>query len=462
MTNTPLFTNPKINLLLIIDITLIVYLCVLASGFSTLDDTALLGALQQGKLNLTSLASVGGGGDYFRPLTIVSYLFDYFIWKANPAAFHLTSLAIHIANACLVYHLCRVYVPDNQSKEGSSFCAALFFAVTPLNSESVLWISDRTDLLCCFFFLGAIIVLLDNRLSSWRAFVAIFTLLFASLLAKESSIVLIGIIAVYLLTYGGNKPARLKIALFSAAMFATIAYLLMRIGPKWEADSAVTKIASKITEQSFSDTIFKSIATTGFYIKKLLWPFPLNLAINTINEPVYFLVGIIALILIIICFVKLKSSRLPLLIIIFGLMPPLLVFHGKIPWTLYAERYLYIPMTGFALLTGSLLTRSQRIPQFLPFIILIPLAISTVYRSGQWADPVVLWQDTARKSPEFPKALVITAYELIQVGRVAEAEQLIDTVRTMKFENALFLQCAASISSHRQVVNAGGKEKNSQ
>lgn len=452
MTTPPIFTNPKINLLLIIDITLIVYLTIFASGFSTLDDTALLGALQVGKLNLASIAQMGGG-DYFRPLTIVSYLFDYSVWKANPVAFHLTSLVIHIANACLVYHLCRTLLLNNPSKEGYSFFAALFFAITPLNSESVLWISDRTDLLCCFFFLGAIATIIDSRLSSRQGFAALFLLLFASLLAKESSIVLIGIIAAYLLTCGKNKPVNLKISLFSASVIASSLYLVMRGGPKWQADSAVTKIASKVIEQSFSDTIFKSIATIGFYIKKLIWPYPLNLAISTINEPVYFIVGIISLVSIAACFLNLKSVRLPLLIIIFGLIPPLLVLHGKIPWTLYAERYLYIPMTGYALLISVLLAQAKRFPQFLPFLLIIPLALSTIQRSAQWADPVFLWQDTARKSPEFPKALVIYAYELIQAGRMAEAESMIKTVRDMKFESELLLQCVASINTHKEAGN---------
>lgn len=444
MTKNPLFTNPKINFLILIDITFIVYLAVIVSGFSSLDDTALMEVLQKGKLTVSSL--VASGGTYLRPLTVLTYLLDYQLWGDNAAAFHFSNLIIHIANACLTYFLCRSYLPDTNNREGTSFLAALFFAVSPLNSESVLWVSGRTDLLCGFFFIAALLVLLNDRLPLLLASGGFFTLYFCSLLAKESSIALLGIVPLYLFFTANSRSRREKISLCCSAFLASGIYLLMRFDSKGQLDSGATKIIAKINDQSFSDLIYKSTAAVGFYIKKLIWPYPLNLAIERINEPVYFLVGILAVIAIIAFIFRFTAARLPLFVITLCLAPPLLAFNGSIPWTLYAERYLYLSMVGMALLIGLLIATSPRLPQALPFFLIIPFAVSTIHRSGQWAVPVVLWKDTVSKAPQFPQALVIYAYELIQVGQIAEAEASINKARSFKFENELLLKCMDSIN----------------
>lgn len=444
MTKAPLFTNPRINTLLLIDITFIVYIAVFISDFSSLDDYGLMESLQQGWLTVPSL--VASGGVYLRPLTVLTYLLDYQLWGANAAAFHFTNLIIHIANACLVYHLCRSYLPEKSNREGTSFLAALFFAVSPLNSEPVLWVSGRTDLLCCFFFLAALIILINDRLSLMSAAGGMFTAYFSSLLAKESSIVLFAILPLYLLFVRTGKTRQVKMGLWFSVTLACSLYLFMRLGPLGQLDSGTTKIVSNALNQSSSDLIYKSVASVGFYIKKLLWPYPLNLAIQNINEPVYFIASAAAIIVMSICFLRYHSSRLPLLIITFCLIPPLLAFHGNIPWTLYAERYLYLPMVGMTLLIGLLLANTPRLPQSLPFFLIIPFAVTTVHRSWQWADPVALWQDTVRKSPNFPPVSVTYAHELIKVGRIDDADTYINKARSLGFDNDLLRKCASSIN----------------
>jgi hypothetical protein len=449
MKNVPLFGNSRINILLLIDITIIVYLSVFVSGFSSLDDAGLIEELQKGTLNFASVIPAGGI-TYLRPLTIFTYLVDFKLWGTNAAAFHLTNLVIHLTNVALVYHLCCIYLPYTQKRKGSSFLAALFFAIAPINSESVLWVSGRTDILCCFFFLASITILVNERLAPLLASAALFITYACSLLAKESSIALLWIVPLYQLIVANNKTKLAKISSICAVTIATSLYLFLRLGSHGTLDSGATKIVAKVANQPISELAYKSLTAFGFYIKKMIWPFPLNLAIQNINEPGYALFGVVASVLILICFFRFRVARLPLLIIVFCLGPPLLAFHGSIPWTLYAERYLYLSMTGMALLIGIIIATSQRIPQSLPFFLIIPLAISTIHRTGQWAEPVVLWHDTVNKSPQFPLAHVVYAYELIQAGRIAEAEESIKRARSMKFDNDLLRRCMTTINHEKQ------------
>jgi hypothetical protein len=447
--NRSIISSPRINYLLLIDITIIVYLTVFVSGFSSLDDTGLMEALQKGGLTFGSLAH-SHGSTYVRPIAMLTYLVDYTIWGANAGAFHGTNLLIHLINALLVYNLCRKYLPEAATRETISLSAALFFAVNPVNTESVLWISGRTDLLCAFFFLIAIRVLVSETLSPLAAFAGLALATFGALLSKESAIALLGIVPLYLLLSGRGKNWQMKVSLCSAVCCATLLYFFLRTGNVATLDNGSTKIIASVADKSFADLVSGSVAALGFYSKKMFWPFPLNLAIQSINEPLYLIVGIAVIVAAAACFIRYSGTRLPILIIFLCLVPPLLALHGKIPWTLYAERYVYLSMTGLAMLVGVFIANLPRLPQLVPFIVIASLALTTIYRSGQWADPLLLWEDTVRKSPDFSQPYAVYAYELIQVGRFADAEKNVNKALSMKLENELVGKCVASIREEKQ------------
>ncbi len=84
---------------------------------------------------------------YYRPVTTVSYLIDYSVWRLQPFGYHLTNVLLHSA--------CTVLVGLVLLRLGWSFTASLIaaalFAVHPLHAENVAWIAGRTDLLAFFF-----------------------------------------------------------------------------------------------------------------------------------------------------------------------------------------------------------------------------------------------------------------------------------------------------------------------
>lgn len=83
----------------------------------------------------------------WHPVTWISHMLDISLFGLNPGAHHLTSVAIHAANAVLLFLLLtgmtgRIWA--------GAFTAALF-AVHPLHVESVAWISERKDVLSTLF-----------------------------------------------------------------------------------------------------------------------------------------------------------------------------------------------------------------------------------------------------------------------------------------------------------------------
>jgi len=85
----------------------------------------------------------------WHPITWLSLMLDYDLFRLNPAGYHWTNLLIHIANGILLFTVFRRMTQDIWK---SALVAALF-AVHPLHVESVAWISERKDVLSAFFWL---------------------------------------------------------------------------------------------------------------------------------------------------------------------------------------------------------------------------------------------------------------------------------------------------------------------
>ena len=80
----------------------------------------------------------------WHPLTWLSHLLDVSLFGLDPGPHHLVSVAIHGANALLLFRLLWLMT----RRLGPSALVAALFAVHPLHVESVAWIAERKDVLC--------------------------------------------------------------------------------------------------------------------------------------------------------------------------------------------------------------------------------------------------------------------------------------------------------------------------
>ncbi len=94
--------------------------------------------------------------DYW-PITNSSFWVEWRVWGSNALGYRLDNLALHCANAILIW-LClrRLLIPG-------SYFAALWFALHPVNVQSVAWIAERKNTLSMLFFLLSIIAYLAMR-----------------------------------------------------------------------------------------------------------------------------------------------------------------------------------------------------------------------------------------------------------------------------------------------------------
>ncbi len=105
----------------------------------------------------------GDTGDaFFRPVTVVSYFTDNLIWGLRPFGYHLTNLFWHIGCSILVCLLSlRLF-----SCRRKAVLAGFVFLLLGSHSESVSWVSGRTDLIAAAFGLASTVLFLRGSFLS--------------------------------------------------------------------------------------------------------------------------------------------------------------------------------------------------------------------------------------------------------------------------------------------------------
>lgn len=118
-----------------------------------------------GRSQLVWMVTTGWSG-HWAPLTWLSLSLDWALWGMNPAGYHLTSLLLHAANGAVLFvvatRLLARALPraSTASIRAGAAVAALVFAIHPLRTESVLWVSERRDVLSGLFYLLTVLTYL--------------------------------------------------------------------------------------------------------------------------------------------------------------------------------------------------------------------------------------------------------------------------------------------------------------
>jgi tetratricopeptide (TPR) repeat protein len=147
----------------------------------------------------TEGAHIAGG--FYRPVQLILYFFINQIAGQSTLAYHLLNIAFHMANACLMYTLGRRL---NFNPIGV-FLGALIWAVHPIHTEAVTYMSGTGDVLYGFFcLLGCVVILPD---ASPRRVAWALPILMIGVLGKETIAVLPALAVICLFV---KNPDRLR------------------------------------------------------------------------------------------------------------------------------------------------------------------------------------------------------------------------------------------------------------
>jgi len=165
---------------------ILAYLNASMAGFLSIDDARMIATITSTSYPLKDLF-LSGAGEYFRPLVVISYTVNAMFAGTNPAGFHTVNIVIHLLNSLLVYYLALSLFQGNEHKDRIALIASLIFLLNPLNTEAVVWISARPDLLCTSFALLTLILLVKLKEgASPVTLVSLVSLFFAYLVSLFS------------------------------------------------------------------------------------------------------------------------------------------------------------------------------------------------------------------------------------------------------------------------------------
>ncbi|MGH7350304.1 MAG: hypothetical protein ACREI6_09805, partial [Candidatus Rokuibacteriota bacterium] len=139
-------------------------------------------------------SEVGEASHYYRPLVTLTFFLDMQVWGLRPFGFHLTNVLAHAAVTLAVLAVAR----RATGGELAAAICALVFALHPLHTESVSFVSGRTDVIATLFFLLALLAY-DRGRDRERRVLAAWSLgaYLLALLAKEVAITLSAVLVLW-------------------------------------------------------------------------------------------------------------------------------------------------------------------------------------------------------------------------------------------------------------------------
>lgn len=429
----------------------------------SIDDANLMNHILNYQLQMDEVFSPRGSGKYFRPFHELSYLIDQRLWGANVFGFRMTNLLIHLFNVVLVYLTVRLILNNNDRSEDVSALSAIIFGVHPIAVESVAWICGRTDSLATMWGLLSLLLYFSARIDN-RWYLLPFSLFcaFASALSKEVGFAIPVIIVLWEIGYSRlfwPDRQRIKVVPLILAVAVIPIYLLLRSSFFTTSDVSLRFIKSGIS-YDFISSLLSFLASYGFYIKKFIYPFPLELVIEGININGYAFLGLIISISFLISLLidGLRRYSFFLLWALLGIGPAALVSFTDIAWTKWAERYLYFSLVPLSVitamvyfeLTGNFSHEKKRIASIVGICVLLSLALVTFNRSRLWNDNLKFWEDAYSKNPNSINVAVPYANLLIQKNKIDEAGTVLDHAMTLKGPKHQVLFSLAHISRNRE------------
>ena len=365
----------------------------------------------------------------YRPVRNLSYAIDLALWGDRPLGFHLTSVLIHGGVTVLVFLLARRLI----ERTLPAFLTALIFAVHPIQTDAVAYISGRRDVLFGFFYVAAFLSYLTYRSRNAVRYFVLFLVLWAlSLMSKEMAVSLPAVIFLWNFCDEWGKgetgswvressvAARKAIIrdkwLYAALGVSGAAYVSYMIFVQGSSGRATTA-GLHYWGGTFWTNLLMAIRVHGWYLKQLILPTPIAQyfgAFDMSQSPADWrvIVSLAAVGGLLYCGLALLRKHKLMAFAILSYFAMLLPVSQIIPHhELLADHYLYLPIMSFGLLVSLLIERlsvkwaeGRKVAYAAAAAIVIIFAVLTVRRNQDWKNEFAVWQANYESVPNSPRA----------------------------------------------------------
>lgn len=317
-------------------------------------------------------------------------------FRYHPFLFHLCTLFFHLVSVALVFHLLQML---GLSLRGSAI-GTILFAIHPLQTEPVSWVSGLKDTLSTTFFLTALLFYLQRtRRAYWLACVAFA----GALLSKPNTVIFpFFVFVIDFVLY--KRPLRaIAPRLFP---FVAMAAPLGLVTNELQATKLMSYVPPSIWQRPIValDAIF-------FYLQKTLLPIRLTVdygrtPAEALSSPLVYLWSSCALIFIaafLYFFRKHRYATASGTLFLISLLPIL----GFKPFSFQttstvSDRYLYLGFVALALGIGHFVDRVQWTRKLAATIttLIVALASQSFIQTGVWRNTASLFQHCIQVNPK--------------------------------------------------------------
>ena len=414
-----------------------------------------------GRQQLTQLFSLLRGKPAYRPLRSASYAFDYALSGLDPWGYHLSNIAYHTLSATVVFLIARTLL--NQT--ALALFTAILFAVHPVQTEAVTYLSGRRDLLSGLFVLLGFYIFLRYRHTGRAGYLAVVLLLYPlAFFSKESGIIL------PLLCFSYDVISRIRVkgpgvglppvreiwaGARSAVREARLFYLPLLVLAGGMAFYVLFLVRGTWVRTFHGGSLFFTGLTMArvflHYITLLIFPLTLNADYSYNAFPVTTSwtdpnawVAVLIMVALGVGLLSILQSR-PL--VAFGgiwFFVALLPVSQIIPHhEMVAEHFLYVPSVGFFLMTSALARPLTDRPRFATalyatgLVTLLLLSLRTVWRNADWRDDLTLWSKTVQAAPQAARARNNLGAAYLRRGKLTRAEEELNAAVRIKPDFAI-------------------------
>jgi tetratricopeptide (TPR) repeat protein len=413
---------------------------------------------------------------YYRPGVIIYMMFGWAMFGDWATGWHLANVLMHLLSVLFAFILLEKVTKDLRL----TTLATLLFAIHPMRSETVAWISGMTDLLLALFLLPSFYLYLRYRESKDRKhlFGALGLFLLAAF-TKEPAICLPMFIAAYEVLIANQEVPlreRIKSAIKYSAVFLMISavyfgmrqyslgFLLNDINYVSHGTVGVI-LTIPIVICKYIGLLFGGLVALPLdLLAALEIPVPrVNFSLfhstTIVNTPLSlrFILPVVGLAALGYGLWRLRGSmlvRFGALWFFIHLLPVLNLSAFAVDF-LVQERYVYIPSLGFSLLVAMALLRlpvdewievgGRRTAQLATAALMIILLTGKTFAQNEmWKDDLALWESGARAAEGQKMALFILGHKYVKLQQYDKTIKTFEEYLKQDQDNVVVLHNLAS------------------
>jgi pentatricopeptide repeat protein len=366
----------------------------------------------------------------YRPFQSITYIFDYEIWGNNVFGFHLTNVTFHALAALAAFWLILVLFNDYFL----ALFTAMIYAVHPIHTEAVAYISGRADPMSSAFILAALVCYILYHKKPNVLYLVFGALLFVGGLgSRENSIILPLLALLY------NYVFKKKIQWPAIATFVGIG-LLYIIGRVTETIGAIGE------SQTLGTTIMQRLPGTFVamtnYMRLMFMPVNLHMEYG---RPVFpwsdpkAIAGVFIVAAVIALAVYMRKRNT---LVCFGLLwylVNIIPVSNIVPVNAYmAEHWLYVPCIGIILIVCHYLRNAFDRPAWRNAVLIAVIAVTSVFgymtyqQNKTWQNPIAFYQGLIKYAPRSARLYSDLSTAYFAEGRYDSAIAVLKTAIQLK------------------------------